>query len=182
MVRTGRMLEGLGLATLAWLGLALVEIGLRGPAIDRPLVLGYLPGAALLLSGAFGAGVVLVHGAHRALAQRWPERASIATGALLALAGGAVRVCAVGRAGRGRVDRQAGLGRCAARRARGLARAGVARRVGVLRRVARAAHVALARAVVVGRDPRACCVLRSCCKGRCSRIRRSLGTRCFRRG
>jgi arylsulfatase A-like enzyme len=79
------MLEVLGLATLAWLALAAVELGLGGPAIDRPLMLAYLPGAALVLSAAFGSGVALVHGAHLLLAKRWPERAAITTSVLLGL-------------------------------------------------------------------------------------------------
>lgn len=82
-----RILEGLGLAALAWLGLAVLEIGLRGPEIDRLLVFGYLPAAALLWSAAFGVSVAIVHGAHRLLAARWPRRALLGVAGLLALAG-----------------------------------------------------------------------------------------------
>jgi arylsulfatase A-like enzyme len=87
MERTARILEGLGLATLAWLVLAVVEISVRDQAIDRVAVLGYLPSAALLWSAAFGAVVALVHGAHRLLAARWPRRALLGVGALLSIAG-----------------------------------------------------------------------------------------------
>jgi arylsulfatase A-like enzyme len=77
----------LGLVALTWSCLCALEMVLHAPAIDRRAVLTLLPGTALAFSAGFGALVLLVHGAQRAIGAYLSRRAALAVLALvLALA------------------------------------------------------------------------------------------------